>query len=122
MPVDLHAHTTASDGSLTATELVDLAVESGLTALAVTDHDTVDGIEEARSAALNRNLELVPGIELAVAYPSGRFHLLGYFVDPASEALTTRLRILKANRARRNAIMVERLQQLGFSVTLEDVA
>ena len=120
--IDLHAHTTASDGSLTPRELVALAVEIGLQALAVTDHDTVDGISEAMSAAGELGLELVPGIELAVDYPPGRFHMLGYFVRPDSQELCGRLRELKENRARRNIRMVDRMRELGLPVTMDDVA
>jgi 3',5'-nucleoside bisphosphate phosphatase len=89
--VDLHAHTTASDGSLTPAELVTLARETGLSALGVTDHDTVAGLPEATSAARVADLELVPGVELSVDYPHGQFHLLGYFVDFTRPALLDRL-------------------------------
>lgn len=119
--VDLHAHTTASDGSLTPTELVALAGEVGLTALAVTDHDTLDGLEEAERAAAQVGIELVPGIELAVQYPTGRFHLLGLLIDRHSVALNDRLTELKQNRARRNELMAAKLQQLGLPITLDDV-
>jgi 3',5'-nucleoside bisphosphate phosphatase len=119
--IDLHAHTTASDGSLTPTELVSLAAETGLSALAVTDHDTVDGLAEAGEAAARHGIELVPGIELAVTYPNGRFHMLGYLIDPESAVLTNRLRLLKENRASRNARMVARMQKIGLPVTMEEV-
>jgi predicted metal-dependent phosphoesterase TrpH len=120
--IDLHAHTTASDGSLTPTELVKLAVSVGLSALAVTDHDTLDGIEEAEAAARGTGVEVVPGIELAVEYPSGRFHMLGYFIDRRSEILNTRLRTLKENRARRNERMVEKMRSLGLPITMDEIA
>jgi predicted metal-dependent phosphoesterase TrpH len=119
--IDLHAHTTASDGSLTPRELIRLANAVGLQALAITDHDTVDGLPAAVTAAADTGLELVPGIELAVDYSPGRFHMLGYFIDHDSAALTGRLRELKENRARRNASMVERMQNLGLDLTMEDV-
>lgn len=121
MSIDLHAHTTASDGSLTPNELVSLAKEVGLTALAVTDHDTVDGLDEALAAAAGAGIELVPGIELAVSYPSGRFHMLGHFIDPHSPELNDRLTLLKDNRAKRNERMVERLNALGVYITLAQV-
>src|SRR5438874_2275827 len=119
--IDLHAHTTASDGSLTPTELIVLAAEEGLTAIAVTDHDTVDGLPEAAEAARQMRIELVPGIELAVAYPSGRFHMLGYLIDYGNNTLTDRLLRLKENRANRNIRMLERMKELGLPITLEDV-
>ena len=119
--IDLHAHTTASDGSLTPTELVALALEVGLHALAVTDHDTVDGLAEATDAANPTGIELVPGIELAVTYPSGRFHMLGYFIQPDNPTLCGRLQLLKDNRANRNIRIVEKLNALGIDITLEDI-
>ena len=85
--VDLHAHTTASDGSLSPTELVQKAAALGLGALAVTDHDTLGGLPEARQAAAEAALDLVPGVELSVEDDEGRFHLLGYLFDPDEAAL-----------------------------------
>jgi predicted metal-dependent phosphoesterase TrpH len=119
--IDLHAHTTASDGSLTPTELVALARERGLRALGVTDHDTVGGVEEAVAAGRLTGVEVVPGIELSVDYPHGQFHLLGYFIDPRSAVLSDRLTALQENRRTRNTRMLERLQALGLPLTLEDV-
>ncbi len=119
--IDMHAHTTASDGSLTPTELVTLASQIGLDALAVTDHDTVDGIAEAVEAAQHIGLELIPGIELAVEYTSGRFHMLGYDIDPSSKTLSDRLTLLKHNRLQRNVRIVEKLQSLGFDISMADV-
>jgi predicted metal-dependent phosphoesterase TrpH len=119
--IDLHAHTTASDGSLTPTELVALAQETGLSALGVTDHDTVGGLPEATEAALATGLELVPGVELSVDYPHGQFHLLGYFVDFTSQALLDRLQFLQDYRFRRNEKMVALMQQAGLPITMEDL-
>jgi predicted metal-dependent phosphoesterase TrpH len=120
--IDLHAHTTASDGSLTPTELVALARDTGLSALGVTDHDTVGGLPEATAAARAAGLELVPGVELSVDYPHGQFHLLGYFVDFTSRALLDRLQYLQDYRFRRNEKMVELMQQHGLPITMEDLA
>jgi 3',5'-nucleoside bisphosphate phosphatase len=119
--IDLHAHTTASDGSLTPTELVALARECGLSALGVTDHDTVGGLEEAIGAGPAAGVEVVPGIELSVDYPHGQFHLLGYLIEPQSPALRERLTALQENRRTRNTRMLERLQALGLPLTREDV-
>src|SRR5262245_34085789 len=107
--IDLHAHTTASDGSLTPTELVALARESGLGALGVTDHDTTAGLDEAAAAGAAAGVEVVPGVELSVDYPHGEFHLLGYLIDPHSPVLEDRLRELQENRRTRNTRMVERM-------------
>jgi 3',5'-nucleoside bisphosphate phosphatase len=120
--IDLHAHTTASDGSLTPTQLVALAREAGLSALGVTDHDTVGGLPEAVAAAGAAGLELVPGVELSVDYPHGQFHLLGYFVDFTRRQFLDRLQYLQDYRFRRNEKMVELMQQQGLPVTMEDFA
>jgi 3',5'-nucleoside bisphosphate phosphatase len=120
--IDLHAHTTASDGSLTPTQLVALAREAGLSALGVTDHDTVGGLPEAVAAAGAAGLELVPGVELSVDYPHGQFHLLGYFVDFTRPPFLDRLQYLQDYRFRRNEKMVELMQQQGLPVTMEDFA
>lgn len=115
--VDLHAHTTASDGSLSPRELVELAHRNGLKALGITDHDTIDGWDEAREAAAPLGIEIVPGVELSTSYEGGRFHLLGYFVDPESQIIETLRRIQKA-RANRNDVIFENLRDLG--VPLEE--
>src|SRR5436309_1476351 len=119
--IDLHAHTTASDGSLTPTELVALARKSGLSALGVTDHDTVGGLGEAKGAARAAALELVPGVELSVDYPHGQFHLLGYFVDFTAQPLLDRLQYLQDNRSNRNEKMVALMQQAGLPITMADL-
>jgi hypothetical protein len=119
--VDLHTHTTASDGSLTPTELVFAAKEAGLDALAVTDHDTVAGVAEAQRAALHIGLTLVPGVELSADGPPGKCHLLGLFIDPEHDELNETLARLSQNRRERNEKIVERLNALGVSLTLDDV-
>ena len=119
--IDLHAHTTASDGSLTPTELVHKAADIGLAALAVTDHDTLGGLAEARKAAQEVGLDLVPGVELSVEDDGGRFHLLGYGFDPGNAALGEKLVTLRANRAARNEAMAVKMTELGLPVTMDDV-
>ena len=119
--IDLHTHTTASDGSLTPTELIQKASEIRLTALAVTDHDTLGGLAEARAAAAAIGLEFVPGVELSVEDEGGRFHLLGYGFDPDNAALAEKLVTLRANRAARNEAMAVKMTELGLPVTMDDV-
>lgn len=119
--IDLHAHTTASDGSLTPTELVGKARALGLAALAVTDHDTLGGLRQAQSAAACVGLDLVPGVELSVEDDAGRFHLLGYGFDPENAALADTLITLRRSRAARNALMAEKMAALGLPVTMDDV-
>ncbi len=119
--IDLHAHTTASDGSLSPAELVEKAHRLGLAALAVTDHDTLGGLAEAQSAAGRVGLDLVPGVELSVEDERGRFHLLGYGFDLENEALGRTLADLRRSRAARNARMGDRMAALGLPVTMDDV-
>lgn len=119
--VDLHAHTTASDGSLTPTELVRKAGEIGLAALAVTDHDTLGGLTEAQEAAQREGLDLISGVELSVEDEGGRFHLLGYGFDPGSAALGKTLADVRKSRAARNELMAQKMAALGLPVTMGDV-
>ena len=119
--IDLHAHTVVSDGTLTPTQLVELAAREGLAALAITDHDHVGGVEEARQAGERLGVEVVAGIELSVAHPAGEFHLLGYLLDPEDATLLRALAGLREARAGRAAAIVERLRALGVEVALEDV-
>ncbi|MBI2922783.1 MAG: PHP domain-containing protein [Planctomycetes bacterium] len=118
--VDLHAHTTASDGSLRPAELVRRAAEAGLAALAVTDHDTIDGLAEARHEAGRRGIELVNGVELSVRWNAGTFHLLGYLFRP-DEAMEEGLKRLKALRHERNEKMIAKLNALGHPITMDEV-
>jgi len=119
--IDLQSHTTASDGSLTPTELVLLAKQVGLSALGVTDHDTAGGLEEAVAAAAEHGLELVPGIEMSVDYPQGEFHLLGYYIDFRNPEFLARVQYLQENRFNRNAVMVRKMLEAGLDVTMEEV-
>lgn len=120
MPIDLHAHTTASDGSFSPRELVAHAAEIGLKAVAVTDHDTFGGWDEALQAGAEMGVEVVPGIELSVAGEGEKFHLLGYYFERDSE-LGENLRELQLERARRNDVIVENLNGLGFPVSMARV-
>lgn len=119
--IDLHAHTSASDGSLTPTELVQKATGLGLSALAVTDHDTIHGLPEAIEAASGSDLDLVAGVELSVEDDAGRFHLLGYLFDPNHDELLSTLAQIRKSRAERNALMAEKMRRLGLPVTMDDV-
>lgn len=118
--IDLHAHTTASDGSLTPPQLVRHAKEKGLDALAVTDHDTLAGLKAAGETGQALGVEVLDGIELAVEH-SGRFHLLGYLIDPEDADLNERLTYIREYRANRNRKMVEKMQAYGLDITWEDV-
>lgn len=119
--IDLHAHTNVSDGTLAPRALVELAHRQGLAALAVTDHDHVGGLAEAREAGERLGVEVVPGIELSVDHPEGELHLLGYLFDPQDTALAAALELFRAAREARGQRIVERLQELGVEITMEEV-
>lgn len=118
---DLHVHTKASDGTLTPSEVVRLAKEKGLGAIAITDHDTIDGLEEAVRAGREFGVAVVPGVEINTDVAGGEAHILGYFVDYADGWLASRLEALRSARARRAEKMVNLLRRLGYSITLEAV-
>lgn len=119
--IDLHSHTTASDGLLSPAALLDAAAAAGLTILAITDHDTTAGYLEARRVLGVRPLELVSGIEIS-AVESGRdVHVLGYFLDPASSRLSEFLSRQRADRRRRVVEMAERLASLGHAIDAQPI-
>ncbi|MFN2431493.1 MAG: PHP domain-containing protein [Gemmatimonadota bacterium] len=120
--VDLHAHTTASDGVLRPAQLVDHARAVGLAAVAVTDHDTTAGLPEALAAARGTELEVVPGVEISTSHGGVEVHLLGYFVDPEFPDLARRLASRRDDREERARAMVHRLVELGVPIDYEDVA
>lgn len=121
-PVDLHSHSTASDGTLAPAEVVRLAKASGLSALALTDHDTIAGIAEAAREAEVVGIDFLPGIEISCTYPHpGTMHLLGYGVDPASGVLTNLTRQLIDARDNRNPRIIAKLQELGVAITMQEL-
>jgi predicted metal-dependent phosphoesterase TrpH len=115
--VDLHIHTTASDGLLTPVEVVRTAIEKGLSAIAITDHDTTEGVEEALTAAEGTGLEVIPGVELSAEHGSGETHILGYFVDRRDTALQEMLAVLRRARRERAWKMIGKLAALGVTVS-----
>jgi predicted metal-dependent phosphoesterase TrpH len=118
--IDLHAHTTFSDGTLSPEELVARAIDRQLAALAVTDHDTVAGLPRARAAA-GTALELIPGIEVSSTLEGTELHILGYYIDESHPPLLERLGQFLAERRERAARIVERLGELGAEVDAERV-
>ena len=120
--VDLHLHTLASDGRLSPTELVRLAASQGLKTIAVTDHDTTDGLAEAFEAAKGfPGLRIIPGIELSADVPGDEVHVLGYFINPDDADLQAELVRFREGRVDRAKTMVEKLGQLGIHVKWERV-
>ncbi len=119
--VDLHCHSTASDGTLPPREVVRLAKQSNLTALALTDHDTVAGCAEARDEAANVGIDFLCGIEISAEYPPpGTLHILGYGVDPENPALKSLTETLIAGRDNRNPRIVAKLNEMGVAVTMRE--
>jgi len=119
--IDLHVHTTASDGTFTPTEVVKLALDRELSVVAVTDHDTTAGLGEAGVAAAGTDLEIVPGIEFSAEFEGTSLHVLAYWADTANLELLAELRRLTDTRFRRGELMIEKLLQLGYNVSFERV-
>lgn len=120
--IDLHSHTTASDGSCTPRELVARACAAGITVLSITDHDTTDGLPEASAAAAEAgSLELIPGVEFSAEYSPGTMHLLGYLIDPEYPELVKALAEMRGRRNERNPKIIAALQAAGFDITMDEV-
>ncbi len=117
--VDLHVHSTASDGTLTPTEVIAEAKAAGLSALALTDHDTVSGIPEAEKAAKEYGIELIPGIEFSTNYKDKEIHIVGLFLDIHHPKLLEETAAFKDCRNKRNEKMVDALRAEGFDITME---
>ncbi len=117
--VDFHTHSTCSDGTMTPTELVRHAHNMGLSAFALTDHDSVDGIEEASEEAKKIGIEFIPGIEFSAAEDT-ETHIIGLFLDPKNETLLATIQKLKNSRKRRMEDVCSKLRSLGFDVTHEE--
>jgi predicted metal-dependent phosphoesterase TrpH len=119
--IDLHTHSTASDGSLSPAELVALAASTGLSAIALTDHDTVDGLDEAREACRVHGITFVPGIELEIDHQPGVFHLLGLGLTCWSGELRRKLERVREYRTARNLRMVANLQRAGIDIDYSEL-
>jgi 3',5'-nucleoside bisphosphate phosphatase len=119
--IDLHLHTTASDGKLAPAALVALAASAGLTIIGVTDHDTIGGLAEARGAAQGRGLRLVDGIEITVVEEGRDVHVLGYFFDPSSDDLARFLQRQRADRIDRVREIGARLNALHYPIDVDAI-
>jgi len=121
MPVDLHLHSTASDGTDDPATVVARAADAGLEVIALTDHDTQEGIEAARAEAAVRGIDLIPGVELSLAYDDGGMHLVVLWLEPGPGPLQDRLLGLQLGRGERNERIVEILCQAGLPLTMDEV-
>lgn len=118
-PVDLHVHSTKSDGTFSPAELVSYALEKGLAAFALTDHDTTEGIEEALAAAEGKDIEVIPGIEFSTEYEGKDIHIVGLYIDYKGEAFQRYLKDFQDSRDLRNRKMCQKLTEHGVSITYE---
>lgn len=119
--IDLHTHSTESDGTLTPEELMYHAKKVGLSAIALTDHDSISGIAKARPVAEKLELELVPGIELSTDYQKQEVHILGYYMDETHPGFLSKLKEFVDGRDKRNAKITQLLQKEGFDITMEAI-
>ncbi len=120
--VDLHLHTQASDGTLSPTQLVNLCAERGLKVIAISDHDSTEGLSEAYTAVQEHpGVEIIPAIELSADVPGSEIHILGYFIDMSDSAFQQTLKRFREGRYERGRLMVEKLIELGYSITWERV-
>jgi predicted metal-dependent phosphoesterase TrpH len=119
--IDLHLHTTHSDGAYTPEEVVALARRARLSAISITDHDTIEGIAPAAAAARRAGIEFIPGVELSASLGHSDIHILGYFIDPTRDGLEEELEILRDGRFVRARRTVELLDEIGAPVSFERV-
>lgn len=125
--IDLHIHSTASDGTLDPHEIIAQAAALGLQAIAITDHDSVEGVKRALRQAMPPSLKFLSGVEISAAPPAsirvgGSFHILGYGIDPQDPTLRDSLRVLRKSRENRNPAIIAKLNRLGIDITLDEVS
>jgi 3',5'-nucleoside bisphosphate phosphatase len=119
--MDLHIHTTFSDGSETPETIVDMAADSGLTLIAITDHDTIGGLERAERQAVNRGIRLLRGIEISADYADLSVHILGLGIKNTNDSFIAILRKITDGRASRNPRIVQKLNELGLALSMEEI-
>lgn len=119
--IDLHVHTTASDGQYSPSEIIEKAAKKNIQVIAITDHDTLEGIDEGKAAAEKAGIKFIPGVELNINFPRGEFHLLGLGFTQISDSLKELLSNLVINREKRNLEMINKMNKDGISITYEDL-
>lgn len=120
--IDLHTHSTFSDGSYTPEELLQLALDTGLTAIALTDHDSTNGVPRFLAAAHAKPIKAITGVEISADFHPGTMHILGYFMNPRDPALNEHLAWIRGGREARNQEILHKLNQLGLHLTWQEVA
>ena len=118
---DLHSHTNTSDGSFSPTELVEYASKNGIMTLAVTDHDTINGIEEAVETGKKFGVNVISGVEISIDFDPGTMHICGYNIDITNKNLNEKLGIVQHARKNRNNVIVEKLNAAGVEITLDEI-
>lgn len=121
MKIDLHMHTTYSDGAFSPTELVQKAKEVGLDVISITDHDSVNGLKEAIAVGKEIGIEVIPGLEISTDLDEKEIHLLAYFIDIDNDELQKYLSFFRDERLHRAKRIVQKLRNLGLSITIDDV-
>ena len=119
--VDLHTHTNYSDGFFSPKELLDKAKNSGIEIISITDHDSLNGIKEAREYGKEIGIEVIPGVEISSDIKDKEVHILAYFIEPDNEEIEHYLDFFRKERVKRAARIVEKLNSLGLSLTIDDV-
>ncbi len=119
--IDLHLHSSASDGSLSPKELIEYGANKNLSVMALTDHDTIAGLSEAEESSKENNIIFVPGIELSIQWPTGEFHLLGLGIKKASSSLLDIIAFLRKARNTRNEEIVKKMQSYGINTSVEEL-
>jgi hypothetical protein len=119
--IDMHMHSTASDGTFTPTQLVEEACRRGLKAMALTDHDTIDGLEEAIEVGKELGVEVVSGIEFSTEYQGKEIHILGYFLEINNQILIDKLEELRLDREERTKLMLKKLEKYKINISMEEL-
>lgn len=119
--IDLHTHSTASDGTYTPTELVRYAAQKGLTAIALTDHDTMNGLAQAQAAGVEYGVQVINGAEFSTQYDNISLHIVGLFLPTNSTEIKNRLEYMQENRRTRNDKMVANLAKMGIDINMADI-
>ncbi len=118
---DLHTHTTYSDGACSPKELIDLAVKQNISAIGITDHDTVSGIDEAIVYGKSVGVEIIPGLEISTDVDGKEVHILGYFIDHHDKELNKVLKFFRDERIERAKRIIKKLNKIGLSISMSDV-
>jgi len=119
--IDLHVHSTYSDGTLTPSQLIDKAINIGLAAMALTDHDTVDGLPEAAAYAKKKHFELISGIEFSTFFDKKEIHIVGLFIDYTNQLFNEELVKQRKSREEKNKKMCEKLQEIGIAIEYDEL-